>query len=176
VVFLKRETYLIVLLLVLCSFVACSMAEEITELQAAPNPYPTQKVPVNGSVYVASFPTGATISVDGVQRGLTDQVVTNIPPGTHNLTLKKTGYQTKTVPVEIEAGGTVVLAPVTLSPGNATDGQKGSIYVSSIPSNATIYLDGVGKGVTDSLVTNVAAGNHTLTLTKSGYQTKTVHV
>jgi hypothetical protein len=176
VVPLKRERYLIVLLVILCSFIACSMADESTELLAAPNPYPTPDVPVNGSVFAASFPTGAMISVDGVQRGLTNQMVTNIPPGAHNLTLKKTGYQTVTVPFELKAGESKVLAPITLSAGGGTDGEKGSIYVSSIPSNATISLDGVGKGLTNKLVTNVAAGNRTLTLTKSGYQTKTIRV
>jgi hypothetical protein len=113
VVPLKRERYLIVLLVILCSFIACSMADESTELLAAPNPYPTPDVPVNGSVFAASFPTGAMISVDGVQRGLTNQMVTNIPPGAHNLTLKKTGYQTVTVPFELKAGESKVLAPIT---------------------------------------------------------------
>jgi hypothetical protein len=44
-----------------------------------------------GSLYVASNPNGATILINGTERGQTNQLVTGVPPGTQNLTLVKEG-------------------------------------------------------------------------------------
>jgi hypothetical protein len=129
-----------------------------------------------GSIYVSSVPTNATIFLDGVNRGLTNRLVTNITAGSHNLTLTKSGYQAKTVQVEVEAGEQEVLSPITLTQGEGSQGVNGSIYVASIPSNATILVDNVTRGYTNQLVTNIPAGTHNLTITKIGYQATTIWV
>jgi len=47
----------------------------------------------------------------------------------------------------------------------------GSITITSIPSGAEIFIDGVDQGVkTDSTVTDIPAGDHTFTLKLAGYK------
>jgi hypothetical protein len=63
----------------------------------------------------------------------------------------------------------------------ATLAATGSISVSSTPSGACIYLDGVYQGVTGSAwfwIYDVSAGYHTIYLEKSGYEdyTETVYI
>ena len=54
----------------------------------------------------------------------------------------------------------------------------GSIYVSSPPYIADIYLDGAYKGTTPTTISDTSPGSHTVKLTKSGYEdyTTTVYV
>ena len=55
---------------------------------------------------------------------------------------------------------------------------SGSIYVTSNPSGARVYLDGAYKGTTPYTITSVSVGSHTIKLTKTGYGdiTKIVNV
>ncbi|QQR70609.1 MAG: PEGA domain-containing protein [Methanolinea sp.] len=107
-------------------------------------------------------------------RQYTNQFVTDIPTGNRNITLVKSGYQTKTVWVDVPTG-IKVLAPITLTPGGGP-ADTGTLYIASVPSGAEIYIDGVLGGTTNQFVTGVPAGTRNLTLNRSGYQPKTVWV
>lgn len=48
--------------------------------------------------------------------------------------------------------------------------ETGSISVSSTPSGASIYLDGIYKGTTPMTIEKVEAGSHTINLKYTGYQ------
>ncbi|HNJ81843.1 MAG TPA: PEGA domain-containing protein, partial [Methanoregulaceae archaeon] len=52
----------------------------------------------------------------------------------------------------------------------------GTISLTSTPSGATVYLDGVNKGVTPVMLTGIPSGNHQVKLTKSDYQDYTIDV
>jgi len=72
-----------------------------------------------------------------------------------------------------------VLAPVTLTKsgeGGVVPEGTGTLYVASVPSGATILINGTEFGTTDKFVTEVPAGNQNLTLTKAGYQPYTTMV
>jgi hypothetical protein len=125
-----------------------------------------------GQLYVASFPTGATLFIDGIARGQTDGFVDNLPSGTLNLTLAKGGYEALTLTVTVPAG-LKVLPPITLEPGDGTQG-TGTLYVASFPMNAEIEIDGEDFGRTDGLVSNAPTGIRTLTLEKDGYEPVTL--
>ena len=124
-----------------------------------------------GILWVASYPRDATIMIDGIVRGRTNQFVFNLPAGTHNLTLTRGGYQTTTIMVNVPSG-LRVLAPVTLSRDGGVQG-SGTLYVASYPPGATIMIDGTVFGRTDEIVYNVPTGERNLTLVKPGYQRKT---
>ena len=49
----------------------------------------------------------------------------------------------------------------------------GTLFVTSSPRGAAIYIDGIASGQTNAYVRNVAAGTHNITVTKPGYQTET---
>ena len=50
-----------------------------------------------------SEPSGADISVDGIPRGMTP-VTTSLTPGTHRVTMSKSGYFNLETTVEVTAG------------------------------------------------------------------------
>jgi hypothetical protein len=68
-----------------------------------------------GTLWVYSVPRNAIISIDGTERGHTTNFITDVPAGTRNLTLTKPGYQQYTMMVTVPAGGTKILAPITLT-------------------------------------------------------------
>jgi len=71
---------------------------------------------------------------------------------------------------------TPILTPIptltptaTPSPTPTPDKKKGSIDVSTKPSNASVYLDGDYKGKTPLTIPNVSLGHHTIKLEKEDY-------
>ncbi len=48
---------------------------------------------------------------------------------------------------------------------------EGSLQINSMPSGATVYIDGEEMGVTPTTVTNLALGYHTVVLKKPGTRT-----
>src|SRR5690606_14440781 len=99
-----------------------------------------------GTVWIGSIPTNATIYIDGVSRGLTNSYVSNLTAGTRNLTLVKAEYQNLSTTFEVEADKTVVLTTFILTESEGPDDGNGTVWIGSIPTNATIYVDGVDKG------------------------------
>jgi hypothetical protein len=139
-------------------------------------PYAATAIVTNGTLYVSSYPPGATILVDGTGSGVTNGFVSDVPAGIRNVTLTKTGYQDATVFVNVIAGGLKVLAPIIMTRGSGPAGVNGTLYVGSYPTNAEIYINGTLSGVTNGFVRDVPAGTVNLTLTKTGYQDATVFV
>jgi hypothetical protein len=118
--------------------------------------------PATGSISVTSSPSGATVHLDGVNRGTTPAVMTGIPTGIHTVLLKKTGYSDSSKNVTVNLGKTTNLS-VTMTPAT------GSISVTSSPLVAKILLDGVNKGTTPAVLTGIPTGIHTVLLKKTGY-------
>ncbi len=56
--------------------------------------------------------------INGTDYGKTNRFVYGVPAGVRNLTLTRTGYQPYTLLVTVPAGGTKVLAPITLTKGD----------------------------------------------------------
>jgi subtilisin family serine protease/C1A family cysteine protease len=123
---------------------------------------------LTGSISASSTPSGARIWLDGTDTGInTPGTLTSVTAGSHTVTLKLSGYSDYSTSVTVIAGQTTTVSG-TLSPSTTT----GSISVSSNPSGATIYLNGVGQGgvVTPATLSSISAGSHAIRLTKSGYQ------
>ena len=75
-----------------------------------------------GHLSVYSVPTGASVRLDYVYRGITPLTLNNISVGSHWITLIKTGYETWTSNVSIYAGQYTVISQTltTNSTGNST--------------------------------------------------------
>jgi hypothetical protein len=93
-----------------------------------------------------------------------------------NLTLVKDGYQPYTTIVRIPANDVKVLPPITLTKGGPSPAGTGTLYIASYPTNATILINGIDFGNSNTFVRNVPAGNQNLTLMKAGYQAYTTIV
>lgn len=130
-----------------------------------------------GEVVVSSSPGGATVFIDGEEKGMTSTgstapLRTSVIAGVqHTLTLKKDGYQDKTTTFKVEPGDTknieLKLNPVT---------SYGQVMVNSVPGGASVTFDGeyvgpTSTGSTAPLVISSVEPNvkHKLLVQKSGY-------
>ena len=128
--------------------------------------------PTTGSIAASSIPTGAAVYLDNVPRGTTPLTIPGVTAASHTVKLTLAGYQDVTRTVEVVAGET---APVSVTLQAVSSG-TGSISVESVPSAATVFLDGVNKGMTPATLSAVPAGSHTLKLSRSGYQDRSLQV
>jgi len=114
-------------------------------------------------VNVTSQPAGATVVVDGIDRGVTPITIYDLEPGRHHLKYRLGGYLERDRFFNTSEGPVIdkneVLQPV-----------KGLLLVKSDPEGATIVIDGVSKGQTPRLVTDLdAKDSYQLKLRKAGY-------
>ena len=130
---------------------------------------PVQQTPTTGAISISSVPTGATVFLDGVTTGqVTSTTLTGITPGSHTVVVKMSGFEDASQQVTVTAGQTSQ-ATLTLNPVQQTP-TTGAISVSSVPTGATIFLDGVTTGqVTSTTLTGITPGSHTVVVKMSGY-------
>lgn len=118
-----------------------------------------------GSLSVTSRPADAKVYVDGAYRGLTP-VESTEETGTHVLLLTRSGYEGHAENVTI-AGGSTTFITVSLEPSRPAG--KAFIEVSSTPTGARVYLDGVYGGTTPVTI-NAVPRSHELRLELEGYR------
>lgn len=129
------------------------------------NPTPTPAPATTGTLSVTSSPSGAKVYVDGSYYGRTSQYISGLSAGDHRIEVALDGYETWKSTARVKAGQvTDVYASLTHKP------TLGSIYVSSSPSGANIYLDGVYKGTTPRTLSGIAEGRHYVDVELAGYQ------
>jgi hypothetical protein len=133
-----------------------------------------RQLPVTGSISVSSTPAGAGIYLDGTDTGFkTPRTISGVTAGAHSVRCTLTGYTDQTQSVTVSAGQT---STVTLNLPAVVSG-TGSIYITSQPSKALVYLDGKYLGAyTPATLTKITAGTHTLRVTKYGYKDATQSV
>jgi PPM family protein phosphatase len=131
-------------------------------------------VPSAGTLIVNSVPAGASVKLDGKDAGITPLTL-SVPSGTHRLALTLDGYKNYGLITKIWAGETTIVS-VKLVP--VFTPKTGTLLVESVPSGASVKLDGkdVGKTPLDPLI--VSAGSHKLIFTLTGYKvlSKTVTI
>lgn len=124
-----------------------------------------------GALSIQSTPSAAAVTVDGGYQGITPTVVGNLIPGSHTVILSKAGYQDWISTQSVSAGQTKSVS-ATLAPD--TQPIYGTVSITSTPTGASVYADGVYVGQTRSsgplVFTKVTPGTHTLLVSKAGYQ------
>lgn len=149
---------------------------------------PTATSASSGTLKVFSNPTGATLFLDGVQKGTTPVTISGVTQGMHTLQLDKAGYYSWTGQAWVQTGaittvfpiltkstvvtptGTPTTKPTTQTPTpTLTPPVYGTLVVITNPIGAELYLDGVQKGVSPLSFPGIAAGNHTVKAELSGY-------
>jgi len=146
------------LLLVLLSGVsaACLPVRTATPTTAPPGP--------DGTIYVESSPAGGVVYINGDNKGHAPVTITGLWPGSYSISVELPGYQDFTTSTSI-SGATRSSVYCSLIP----DGTGNGLYVVSTPSNARVFVDGTLKGMTPLMLSNAAAGTHTIQLKLSGY-------
>jgi formylglycine-generating enzyme required for sulfatase activity len=115
------------------------------------------------TVQLNSQPTGAMVQLDDEQLGVTP-LETEIMHGPHSLLLSLEKHKPVTVEQDFAAGSVVQLQDIVLQPAD------GKLALSSIPAGATISVDGVFYGTTPAALTLAAGKEHSVRLTRPGYQ------
>jgi hypothetical protein len=157
--------------LLLCISV-CILALLIPVTSAACNPpqttFPTPTVyPPGpyGTIYIESSPAGAYIYLNDEYQGRAPITITGLWPKTYEITAKMSGFETYTATTTI-TGPTRSSVYCRLTPDNSGSG----LVVISSPDKATVFIDGVEKGVTPLSLSNPATGSHTIQLRLAGYE------
>lgn len=117
------------------------------------------EAPATGQISVRSEPAGATVTVDGVQRGVAPLSVADLAPGDHEVVLQGPGGSA-THKVTVQAGATAsLIAPLTPSaPAAAAAG-----WISArLPFIVEIREGGNLLGTTDTDRLMIPAGRHDL--------------
>jgi hypothetical protein len=123
-----------------------------------------QPVETYGSIYATSNPTGAAIYLNGNYQGTAPLTISSLSPGSYNLRADRSGYQSESTSVTVQSGKQSDVR-FTLTPVQ----QYGAVSITSSPSGAYVYMDGVYKGRTPLTLNNVAANSHNIELDLSGY-------
>ena len=124
-----------------------------------------------GAISVSSDPRGAWLNVDGISMGKTNQIVGNLAPGNHVVTISIAEYEMWQKTVTVTAGDITTVTAKLVPEVNPT---TGDLQVTSIPSGAAVFIDGTYKGNTPVEgpldIIDLTPGSHALVLTRAGYQ------
>ena len=135
----------------------------------------SSKVKEYGNVTVSSYPDKASIYIDGKYTGkITTATISNLLVGNHKLMLKKKGYRNAYLDINIVKNYTKRVS-LTLYKEKQSN-ISASIYISSSPEGAIVYVDGNVHGVTPLTVYNLSPGKHKISLSKYGMETTPQYV
>jgi len=133
------------------------------------------------SLLVRSTPEGATVSVDGVARGVTPLPVRDLALGDHDVVVSRPGYlaaerrvtltsdrPSRSIELNLTAEPAARVAPPQRPVPVAT---TGTLVIESRPAGATVTVDGNRVGVTPLTMATIAPGRHSVRLEREGYRT-----
>jgi len=125
---------------------------------------------VQSRVSISSQPSGATVIIDGRDRGTTPVTLFDLAPGRHHLKYRLAGYGERDRFFSTEEGPFVEKNEVLSE-------EKGLLLLKTEPAGADIQIDGVSVGRTPRLVTHLAVKDvYSVRFRKAGYQDQTISV
>ncbi|HOP67296.1 MAG TPA: PEGA domain-containing protein [Methanoregulaceae archaeon] len=141
-----------------------------------------------GLVNIFSAPSGARVLIDGTQVGTTPLSQYRLSTGAHMYSLLKDGYSPAQQSFSVSSGETTTISinlvplsrpttwttattpPTTLTIRPTTPvPSAGSIYATTSPSGAAIYVNGLFEGYSPVLVENLAPRTYTVLARLEGY-------
>ncbi|MDT8399159.1 MAG: PEGA domain-containing protein [Pseudomonadales bacterium] len=120
-------------------------------------------LPAWANITVNTSPPGATVSVDGEERGLTP-LSTEVLEGKHEILVKLAAHKAWTDVLAVQARQDQTLPPIALIPAD------GLVLLRSTPSNATVTLNGDYQGQTPLEIAVPPGSQHRLSFFLNGYQ------
>lgn len=115
-----------------------------------------------GGISVRTDPEGASVTVNGVDRGLSPLELEDVPKGRATVQLKKDGFRLEKRELSIRAGDHQTLS-VALEP------LPGTLYLISDPEGARFYLDDEARGTGPVTISGLKPGEYTVRVEKQGY-------
>ncbi|PID77105.1 MAG: hypothetical protein CSB24_03225 [Deltaproteobacteria bacterium] len=140
-----------------------SVKKEIEIIASAANEHEINLNSIYGSLNLTSVPSGATVYLDGKMAGTTPYHAPQILNGTRTIELNLEGYEPVKKEIEILAS--------TINKHEINLGSiYGSLNLTSVPSGATVYLDGEKAGTTPYHAPQILNGTRTIELRLEGYE------
>jgi len=118
-----------------------------------------------GVITIDSYPKGADVYVDGVLRGTTPLTISGLELGMYGIEVKKEGYETEIYERKLDKNNLKQLIIANLSHMTFT------LEVTSYPTEAEVYVDGVKKGFTPIKLEDVLYGKHFIEVRKENFTT-----
>jgi serine/threonine protein kinase len=136
---------------------------EIVLTEETPLEVEVRLKPILTKVSVTSTPKGASVYLDGDEKGKTPLTLEKVRFGKHEISIRKGGHEKFSENIEVKSA-----QPVTL---NAELKElPGAIAIVSHPPGAKLKINGQIKGETPYTVNGLKAGEYTITLSKDGYR------
>lgn len=129
--------------------------------------------PLFGLILAESFPNDAEVLVNGVSRGKTPVLMTDLPAGQHRIVIKKDGYESKETALNIQNESDRQPKLISLE----LHSLLAAIKVTSAPEKARVYLakaveKGKGSeiGETPQSIQGILAGKYRIHVEIDGYE------
>jgi formylglycine-generating enzyme required for sulfatase activity len=124
--------------------------------------------PADGLLRLSSRPDGASVTLDGVYRGLTPLEIPLSPGEPHTVSLSSPGYETSSREIQVAAGDRADLS-VDLEP------RLGEVQIAATPEGAVLFVNGENKGPARQVI-HLPAVAHRIELRKEGFRTHAVEI
>ena len=118
-----------------------------------------------GIIRVDSFPKGADVYVDGVKKGETPIEIKGLKLGMYEVEIRKDGYKTEIYQKKIDRNNLKQLIFANLIHKTFT------LQITSYPTEAEVYVDGVKKGLTPITIDDLLYGKHFVEVKKENFST-----
>lgn len=118
--------------------------------------------PANARLMVNTIPRSANVTVNGRYRGQSPVNLSLSPDITYEIGMSKAGYGSSTRKIRLAAAASEEMT-VDLT------ARTGSVSVRSIPTDATVYVDGRAQG-TGTVTLNLSSAPHRLEVRRQGYE------
>lgn len=120
-------------------------------------------------IYIRTSPPGASIRLNDRQMGITPLVIRNLPPGEYLASGTMNGFRPFYRNIRIQDEPRTVL-DITLEP------LHGLLLVHSSPQGAELEINGIHRGQTPVLVTDLTFGIHRARFSRSGYLDREIEI
>ena len=117
-------------------------------------------------VTVTTKPRAARVKLAGKNRG-SSPVKVELPLGTHEVQVTKDGYVSKSTYVKVVDGSPVSVTVALEALEGVEQESMGTLFISSSPAGALLYVNGTSKGRTPISV-SISEGTYTLKLVADG--------
>lgn len=126
---------------------------------------PWSAAPESGSVTITSDPAGATVRLDGAERGVTPLTL-DLAIGTYALQVGA-GDAARTQPLDVRGGVAAAVHIVLPSAPVAALPATGALQVTTEPDGAMVTVDGQPRGVAPLTVDGLAPGTHDVVVSRA---------
>jgi tetratricopeptide (TPR) repeat protein len=122
--------------------------------------------PIPGSLKILSEPMGAIVYLDGVEKGQTPLSLPKITPGNREIRVSIPEFDTLTQKAEVISNKETEIKFIL----------GGVVTLSSVPSDAQVFIDGKQIGITPLKTDRLSVGSHQVRFTKEKFMDKTITV